>query len=506
MSKDKKIAVDHANDRQPNNSHSQKNESEPNLDQQETNVKRLLGDDYEQFIASKFSWSKNVGIDASHESLPSGLFPFQRDVVRWALARGRAALFEDCGMGKSFQQLAWASIVASASSGRVLIVAPLAVALQTVREGERFGIACEYAKSPDDATDGASIIVTNYERLEKFLPWTGVGVVLDESSILKAYDGKTRSLIISAFKDTPFRLACTATPAPNDYMELGNHAEFLGVMRREEMLATYFTHDGGDTAKWRLKGHAERLFWQWVCSWAVMLRKPSDLGHDDGAFTLPPLEFHQHVVTVDHRTAYQSGTLFKLEANTLKERRDARRASINERVTLAAEIVAKEPNESFLIWCNLNSEGDALEDAIPGAVQVSGADDVDIKTKCAIDFAEGRIRVLISKPSIFGFGLNFQSCARVLFVGLSDSYEDLYQAVRRCWRFGQKRPVDCHLIISELEGAVLSNIRRKESDAERMAVEMVANMASLQTVTSQTRSRYLPSTSLATPSWMGSAS
>lgn len=461
---------------------------------------------YQEFIDSKSHATKPVGINVHPNNLHDGLFPFQRDVVRWALARGRAALFEDCGMGKSIQQLVWADVVSRLSHGQVLILAPLAVALQTVREGARFGIACQYAKTPADVAIDARIVITNYERLEAFLPWAGVGVVIDESSILKAYDGKTRSLIIGAFKNTPFRLACTATPAPNDYMELGNHAEFLGIMRREEMLATYFTHDGGDTAKWRLKGHAEKLFWQWVCSWAVMLRKPSDLGHDDGAFKLPPLEFHQHVVGVDHRTAHQSGALFKLEANTLQERRDARRASISERVRLAAEVVEREPSESFLIWCNLNSEGDALASAIPGAVQVAGADDVDVKTQRALDFAEGRTRVLISKPSIFGFGLNFQACARVIFVGLSDSYEELYQAVRRCWRFGQNRPVDCHIIISELEGAVLANIRRKEADAERMATEMVQNMSSLQTATTSIRSHYLPAASITTPSWLRSAS
>lgn len=460
---------------------------------------------YDEFLASKAFAAPPAGFVLPPDALSDKLFAFQRDVVLWALARGRAALFEDCGMGKSFQQLEWANCVATASGGKVLVVAPLAVALQTEREAARFGIRAVYARNADgvQGPDAPRIIITNYERLEAFLPWVGAGVVLDESSILKAYDGKTRSLIIGAFRDTPYRLACTATPAPNDYMELGNHAEFLGVMKREEMLATFFTHDGGDTSKWRLKGHAEKTFWEWVCSWAVMLRKPSDLGHDDGAFTLPPLTFHEHVVAVDHTTAHAAGSLFKLEANTLQERREARRASIGERVALAAGVVAREPDEQWLVWCDLNAEGDALADAIDGAVQVSGSDDVDVKSQRLIDFAEGRSRVLVSKPSIAGYGLNLQRCARVLFVGLSDSYEDLYQAVRRCWRFGQMRPVHVHLVISELEGRVLANIRRKEADAERMAAAMVANMSALQARKPQ-RPVYKPVAEFLSPAWLWS--
>lgn len=463
-------------------------------------------ENYESFLRSKALVTPSVGFKVDEAELSPELFPFQRATVKWALAKGRAAVFADCGLGKSFQQLEWARLVAKKTGGRVLILAPLAVAAQTVREGARFGIRCAYAKSPSEIGD-ERITVTNYERLDAFLPWDGAGVVLDESSILKAYDGKTRTQIIDAFRHTPFKLAATATPAPNDFMELGNHAEFLGVMRREEMLATFFTHDGGDTSKWRLKGHAEREFWRWMCGWSVMLRKPSDLGFDDTGFALPELRFVEHVVPADHSTASQMGMLFNLEARTLQERRNARRASTEQRVRLAADIVAAQSSEPWLIWCNLNAEGDALEQSIDGAVQVTGADDPEEKTSALLDFAEGRSKILVSKPSIAGFGLNFQRCARVLFVGLSDSYEELYQAVRRCWRFGQTRVVECHIVISEVEGAVLQNIKRKEADAERMAAAMVQHMSEFQNLsaTSRMTTDYKPHAAMALPSFVGGA-
>jgi hypothetical protein len=456
---------------------------------------------YDDFLSKKAIAAPSVGFACSE--LNAKAFPHQRAIVEWALAKGRSGVFADTGLGKSLMQLEWAHRVALHTAGRVLILAPLAVAGQTVREGETFGIACVYARTPEEAGD-AQIVITNYERLESFLGIAWAGVVLDESSILKAYDGKMRTQIIEAFRRTPFRLACTATPAPNDFMELGNHAEFLGVMKREEMLATFFTHDGGDTSKWRLKGHAEKTFWQWMCTWAVMVRKPSDLGFDNVGYSLPALVFHEHVVKAQHSTAHAAGLLFKQEARTLQERRDARRASIGERVQLAADIVAREPDERWILWCHLNAEADALTAAIPGAVQVTGSDDADVKAERLLAFGAGDIRVMVTKPSIAAWGLNWQRCARVLFVGLSDSYEELYQAVRRCWRFGQTRAVDVHVVISELEGAVLANIRRKEADAERMAAAMVENMRELQgaTATKRNTNDYKPAAEFLTPAWL----
>jgi hypothetical protein len=333
--------------------------------------------------------------------------------------------------------------------------------------------------------------------------WTGV--VIDESSILKAYDGKTRTQIIEAFARTPYRLACTATPAPNDFMELGNHSEFLGVMTRPEMLAQFFVHDGGETQTWRLKGHAEADFWRWVCSWAVFMRSPADLGYDAGAYNLPPLRVHQHIVPADHSDAHAAGLLFKLDARTLDEQRKARRATIAARVRLAAEMVNASA-DPWLVWCELNDEGDALEKSIPDAVQVAGADSRECKEARMLGFGEGAHRVLVSKQSICGFGLNYQHCAHMAFVGLSHSWEGFYQAVRRCYRFGQTREVNVHVIVSELEAPVLANLLRKEGDAARMAEEMSARTrgavrSNIKSASRELR-KYEPRVRMRVPSWL----
>ena len=423
---------------------------------------------YSDFIKSKAIVSPTCGVRINKSKLNPKLFEFQRDIVAWALRRGRTAIFADCGLGKSWQQLEWANKI----KGRTLILAPLAVSSQTVKEGKKMGIEAVYSRE----SCKAKITITNYEMLQHFKPEDYDAVVLDESSILKSYEGKFRNLIIDSFRDTPYRLACTSTPSPNDYMELGNHSEYLGILTRTEMLSTFFVHDGGETQKWRLKGHAETEFWKWVCSWAVMIRKPSDLGYDDKKFSLPPLNIHQRQVESDRPLG---GMLFAMPAVTLEERRGARKDSIEDRVRMAAEIVATKPDEQWMVWCNLNGESERVTDAIPGAVEVTGSDDSDKKEAALTDFAAGKIRVMVSKPSICGFGMNFQSCHNVVFLGLSDSYESFYQAVRRFWRFGQKKPVDCYVVTSSAEGEVVKNIQRKEKDANRMAEEMVSNMHEL---------------------------
>lgn len=427
--------------------------------------------DYQKFIESKKVVDPNTGIE-NPPDLNQMLFPFQLDIVKWALKRGRAAIFADCGMGKTPMQLEWAKHVCN-HAGNVLILAPLAVAQQTVREGKKFGIDVNYCRKQSQVQPGISI--TNYEMLDHFDADRFFGVVLDESSILKSYTGKFRTQIIDSFKDTPFRLACTATPAPNDYMELGNHAEFLGVMTRTEMLSMFFVHDGGDTSEWRLKGHAETEFWKWICSWAVMIRKPSDLGYDDGAFVLPELNIRHSIADVSEAKS-EDGFLFRLPASTLQERQQERRMTTKERVEMAAQIVAQNPDESWLIWCDRNDESSMLSKTIPNAVEVTGSDKPESKELALLGFSSGDVQILVSKPSIAGFGLNFQRCHNVIFVGLSDSYEQFYQSVRRCYRFGQKKPVNCWIVTASTEGAVVENIKRKETESMKMADEMVKHM------------------------------
>jgi DNA modification methylase len=330
------------------------------------------------------------------------------------------------------------------------------------------------------------ITVTNYDRMHRFDLSQFNGLVLDESSILKSYDGAFRNAIIEQSKRIPFRLACTATPAPNDFMELGNHAEFVGAMTRAEMLSMFFVHDGGDTSKWRIKGHAHDAFWKWVCSWAVNIRRPSDIGHDDAGFNLPPIDYIQHVVHA--KNPFAGGHLFAIGGMDLQARIRARRDTVDERAETCASI-ANAADGSFLIWCNLNSESEMLHRLIPGSVEVKGSNSPEEKERAMTAFSAGDIRVLITKPSIAGFGMNWQHCSQMAFVGLTDSYEQVYQAVRRCWRFGQTRPVKCHFIVSDLESDVAANVARKEADSARMASEMVEHMSIYQNIKGIRRSR-----------------
>lgn len=424
---------------------------------------------YADFLATKRTLAPAAGFDVSDSDINPLLFPVQRAIVRRTLARGRAALFADCGLGKTPMQLEWARHVAARTGRDVLILAPLAVAAQTVREGQKFGIAVTHARDGADVQPG--INVTNYERLHRFDPAGFAGIVLDESSILKAFDGSTRKALTAFAAMIPYRLACTATPAPNDLIELTNHAEFLDVMSGKEMIALFFTQDGNTTHKWRLKGHARADFWRWLASWAIALRRPSDLGYPDDGFDLPPLNIEQ--VTVAGETL--PGMLFPVEAQTLLERRAARRVSLGTRVEVCADLINRS-SEPWVVWCDLNAESQALARAIPDAVEVTGSMEPDAKEAGLLAFIESRARVLISKPTIAGFGLNMQHCANVAFVGLSDSYEAFYQAVRRCWRFGQTRPVRCVVITAETEGAVVANIERKEQQATAMMASLVAEL------------------------------
>lgn len=456
---------------------------------------------YADYIGAKLASVPPSGIDAAHGL--TGLFPHQDDLVAWALRRGRCAIFADTGLGKTRMQIAWANTVHRETGRDCLILAPLAVAPQTVAEGESMGVKITHCLDGSDARPGINI--ANYERLHRLDPSRFGAVVLDESSCIKHHETKTLKALIDAFSATPYRLCATATPAPNDWTELGTHAEFLGIRSRTEMLAEFFVHDGAETQVWRLKGHARRAFWQWVASWGAMVRRPSDLGHDDSSYALPPLSVTQHAVKGPE---IGGGMLFAMEAQTLMERRDARRESIAERVTACASLVNAD-RQPWVVWCDLNAEGDALRDAIPDAVEIRGADPLETKESRLADFAAGRIRVLITKPSIAGFGLNWQHCARMAFVGVTDSFEAYYQAVRRCWRFGQRRQVEVHIFASEREGAVVANLKRKEHDAMAMAdalsEETLAAVRSNVLGSSRDSNPYIPSAKIIVPSFMEAA-
>lgn len=456
---------------------------------------------YTAFVANKLATTPPVGVEPN--PLPDHLFQHQKDLVSWALKRGRAAIFADTGLGKSRMEILWAKQITEHTKRPCLILAPLAVAQQTTMEGQAVGVDVNLCRVDADVRGGINI--TNYDRLHLFDPERFGSVVLDESSIIKHHDTKTLRHLLDSFGRTPYRLCATATPAPNDWTELGTHAEFLGICTRQEMLAEYFTHDGGETSIWRLKKHAREIFWRWVVSWGALIRKPSDLGYEDGAYSLPPIHIHEHTADTEGPS---NGMLFALEAQTLSERRDARRASLVDRVSDCASIVNAD-NEPWVVWCDLNVEGDALRSAIHGAVEIRGSDDIDTKERRLADFAAGRIRVLVTKPSIAGFGLNWQHCARMAFVGVTDSFEAYYQAVRRCWRFGQTRDVHVHIFASKLEGAIIANLKRKERDAMAMAESLsaetksavVAEIKGAEKLTNQ----YLPSSKIQIPSFLKAA-
>lgn len=431
---------------------------------------------YDEFLIRKSIVDHPTGIP-DPKGVSDALFDFQHACVTWALKRGRAALFEGTGLGKTAQQCEWSRIVSEYTNGLVLIVAPLAVSHQTISEAKTIlGVDISFAESYEDIESGPRVYITNYQKLGRFDASVFSGVALDESSIIKSVDGKTKAQILEMFSSTPFRLACTATPAPNDYMELGNHAEFLGVMTSSEMLSTFFVHDGGETQKWRLKGHAEQDFWRWLASWSICIQSPSDIGFDGTRYKLPKLRMHEIVVDCD--SSPLDGELFAMPARTLAERRQARKHSVSARV-LRARQLSKEiglNGDSLCIWSNLNEESESAARELC-AIEIAGKHSDEEKTERMLGFASGKIKRISTKPSICGFGMNWQNCHNVIYLGLSDSWEQLYQSIRRFWRFGQKHDVDVYIVISSQEGEVLKNIKRKERDATRMMKALSEHMA-----------------------------
>jgi hypothetical protein len=457
---------------------------------------------YDEFLARKRRTAVDAVVNGADAVIHPSLFPFQRDIVRWALRKGRAACFADTGLGKTRIAVEWARL----SGQRCLMLAPLAVTHQTIREAARIGVDVIYARHQGEAAS-TGITITNYERLDRFDPAAFGAVVLDESGILKAFSGVTKKALITAFRQTPWRLCCSATPAPNDIEELCNHADFLGAMSPQEMRSTFFIADSrGEFMRYRLKRHAHSAFYRWLSSWAIAVKRPSDLGYDDGAFLLPGLDILPHFVATDYRPPDR---LFALDVRGIGDASAIRWQTLEERVDLVVQLVEAEPAEPWLLWCGLNEEGRALGRRIPGAVVVEGADPPDQKAQALLDFAEGRTRVLVTKAGIAGWGMNFQRCARMAFVGLGYSYELYYQALRRCHRFGQTRRVIAHIVLSEPERDILAAVQQKERQADSWTGGLLSGMREFTRAEifagTSAGDAYEPSRPLTLPAWLEGA-
>lgn len=467
---------------------------------------------YHSLIASKRVAFEPRGFDQI-PALHPDLFPHQRAVTEFALHQGAAAMFLDTGLGKSFSALEWGRVVVEATNRPVLMLAPLAVGMQHQREAERFGIDARYIRDNSEI-DGPRIYITNYERLANFVLTQFAGIILDESSILKSFDGKTTRALIEAFASTPYRLCCTATPAPNDHTELGTHAEFLGVMRRDEMLPRWFINDTANTGTWRIKGHAASDFWRWVASWARCVSLPSDLGFDDAGYILPPITVTEHLVKADRTIDAGSETrgklagqqrLFRMPDTSATTIHKEKRLTIEGRADLVAECIDADPREPWIVWCDTDYEAEAVMARIEDAEEVRGSMMLSLKEARLDAFSRGDLRVLVTKPSIAGYGLNWQHCARMAFAGLSFSYENYYQAIRRCWRFGQTRPVEVHIAMADTEAAIKRVIDRKAGDHGAMKREMAAAMK-LAVKAERAKAGYQPTTSVQLPAWLGGMS
>ena len=456
---------------------------------------------YQEFIAGKYIRQKSSGFSADEKLLPDGLFDWQKVAVRWATRLGRSAIFASCGMGKTAMQLAWAEQVRIHTGMPVLIMAPLAVNDQTVDEGMKFGIPAESIRGMDDVHDNG-IFIINYEMLNHVSPDMFGGVVLDESSILKSLTGKTKMALIDMFQCVTYRLCCTATPAPNDHAELGNHAEFLGIMRTPEMLSTWFINDGFESGKWRLKGHAVDDFWAWVSSWAVCINKPSDLGDfDDSQFSLPDLVTVRHDLKVDE-TDFENGMLVRVKKSSASTIKRDMRKTMDARVACAADIVKSLHGEPCIIWCELNDESTALVRAIPGAVEITGSMKPEEKSAKMMEFTRGEIKILVTKPKIAGFGMNWQHCHNMIFVGCSYSFEARYQAIRRCWRFGQTDTVYDHVILAGQESKIFDVVSEKEKKYLEMERNMSGTFSGIFKETRVAKQKYIGTKHVAIPSFL----
>lgn len=428
---------------------------------------------YQDFLQEKTIKIHNSGFHVDLGSINSVLFDWQKHIDQWALNNGKSALFEECGLGKTFQQVEWAKHVQAYTDDKVLIVSPLAVAHQTIQEAAKLGIQIQYIRSQSEANKG--IYITNYDMLKEFDGGEWSGVVLDESSILKAYTGQTKRMILSMFETVPYKLACTATPSPNDYLELGNHAEFLNVMRSNEMIQRWFINDTMQAGGYRLKKHAEEDFWKWVTSWAVCISKPSDLGFPDEcaqySFNMPKLNIINEMISVDHTRAFEKGQLFVDGTVSATELWREKKTTYRKRCERAAEIIGKS-RDYWIVWCDTNDEANYLKELLPKAVEVRGSESVKEKERKLSAFSNGETKQIITKSDIAGFGLNWQHCNKMIFVGVTYSFEKTYQALRRSWRFGQTKDVNAYMITAESEGEVLKTLQEKELLHQEMQASM----------------------------------
>ena len=452
---------------------------------------------YSDFLKDKKIHSIDSGFEPIKGFYPKELLPHEDACITWSCKRGRSALFLDTGLGKTLCQLTWADQVCRHTDGYVLIFAPLAVSHQTEREAIKFGLSARVVAS-DDEINEPGIYISNYEKMDHFDPEIFTGIVLDESSIMKGMTGKIRKQITESFINTPYKLSCTATPSPNDFMELGTQSEFLGIMSQVEMLAMFFIHDGSDTSKWRLKGHGKSRFWEWLSAWAIFIQSPEDLGFDGSDYDLPPIKYHEHVIET---TPVDS--LFVEPALSLIERNKARKDSVVDRCKKAAEIANS--LDSCVIWCHLNAESDLLK-KLTAAVEIRGSDTDKHKSESLLGFADGSIKQIISKPKISGFGMNWQNSSDCIFVGLSDSWEAFYQAIRRQWRYGQVNQVDVYIVSADTEGAVVANIKRKDKQHQELMTSMMDHMRDLTQKSvfgaEVEKMDYLPEKLIEIPEWL----
>lgn len=437
--------------------------------------------------------------------LSSSLFDHQRVCTEFALRAGRSALFLDTGLGKTACALDWGRVVVERTNKPVLMLAPLGVVTQHLREAERIGVEAQASRT-GTAPEHAKIVVTNYERLDRFNATDYAGVILDESSVLKSFSGVTTKKLIETFRATPFRLACSATPAPNDHAELGQHSEFLSVLPQSQMLVRWFLHDSGDTGTWRMKRHAVRDFWDWVASWARCIGKPSDIGFDDAGFEMPELRVTKHILEADR--SLDAGEdkdgqmrLFRMPSTSATSIHQEKRLTKNDRAQRAANLMAAEPDEAWVVWCDTDYDADALKALMPSINEVRGSMSIDVKEDRLTAFSKGDVKTILTKPSIAGYGLNWQHCARMIFLGLSFSYENYYQAIRRCWRFRQTRPVEAHVICADTEAAIWDVVSRKSADHERMKAEMISAMRRAFKI-SEVMVSYNPTTKMELPAWI----